>query len=167
MSETKTIEIVAGYSGKVGNIHGDQYGSESPFFSSKEIIEDWQGTDDEKQRRQLELAIEVNDMYNAWKEEAQRPKIVKHAKPDPICFVDAMEITRQNAIALITEHLLWYEKSGNKNVAMVIFKDMFNMELDGDLQKLPWYGARRLEKKLYVWQHRLNGNEVKKTKEKA
>jgi len=162
MSETKkTIEIVAGYSGKVGNIPGDKYGSESPFFSLKEIIEDCKLTDTEIQERHIELSMECYNKFQAFKEEALKPQLVEAPEIDPKCSVPQMEEIRQKAIALIGEQGKWFQDNDYQKDFRVLFNNIFKKDFDGDLQKLSFGGARRLNRQLGALQNRLNG----KTKE--
>ena len=157
---SKTIEIVASYSGTVNT---GNYNNESPFFSIKEVIEDWKGTDDEAQKWQLELAMECYDKFQAFKEEALRPLVVKGTEPDPKCSVPEMETIRQKAIELIGEQGKWFQENDFQVEFRVLYNDTFKKDFDGDLQKLTFAGSRTFNRKLGALQHQLNG----KTKKKA
>jgi len=165
MSEEKEpVYITASYTGKVGNIPGDKYGHESPGIYIKEQFE---GTDEERHVRQWGLILECYDMYQAFKEEALRPLVVNGTEPDPKCSVPQMEAIRQEAITLIEEQGKWFQDKGFQVEFRVLYNEIFKKDFDGDLQKLSFSGSRTLNRKLGALQHKLNGKNEVKTKEKA
>jgi len=97
--EIELTYITASYTGKVGNIPGDKYGHESPGIYIKEPF---LGTDEERHDRQWKLILECYDMYQAFKEEAQKPMVVRDYKHKPECSAPQMEEIRLRAIKLIT-----------------------------------------------------------------
>ncbi len=157
---SKTIEIVASYSGTVNT---GNYNNESPFFSIKEVIEDCQLSEEELFNRHLELSMECYDKFQAFKEEALRPLVVKGTEPDPKCSVPEMETIRQKAIELIAEQGKWFQEKDFQVEFRVLYNNIFKKDFDGDLQKLTFGGSRNFNRKLGALQHQLNG----KTKEKA
>lgn len=163
---SKTIEITAGYGGKIGNIPGDKYGHESPPFFRKEIIPDAEVTDDEVQARHFELAMECYDLYQAFKEEAtrRRPSLL-----EPVCSAPQLEEIRQKAIGLIKVQGKWFNDNKEAGVFKVLFEAVTGgkFETEHQIEMLTFGDSRHLNRILGAWQHRLNGNGVKKTKEKA
>ncbi len=150
----KTIEIVASYSGTVNT---GNYNNESPFFSIKEVIEDWQGTDEEAQERHLELAMECYEKFWEFKEEALRPMVVNHPTPDPKSSVPQLEEIRQKGINLITEQGKWFQDNGFQGEFRGAYQELFKKEFDLDLQKISLTGVRHFNRKLGALQHQLNG----------
>jgi len=158
----KTIEITASYS---GTVHVGNYSNESPFFSIKEVIEDCQLTDDEIEIRHLELSMQCYNKFQAFKEEALLPLILKGTEPDPKCTIPKWEEMRQTGIAEIAERGKWFQDNEHQVKFRILFNDIFKKDFDGDLQKLSFMGVKTLNRKLGALQHQLNG--VKKTEEKA
>ena len=149
---SRTIEITASYSGKVNT---GNYSGESPFFSIKEIIEDYKGTDDDIQKRQLELAMECYEKFEAFKLEALRPQLAAGNEPDPKSEVPQMEEIRQKAIELIIEQGKWFKDNDYSVEFRVCFNETFKKDFDGDLQKLSFTGARHLNRNLGALKYRL------------
>jgi len=158
----RTVEIVASYSGtvNVGN-----YSNESPFFSIKEIIEDCSFSDEDISDRQLELTMQCYDKFQAFKEEALLPLILKGTDPDPQCTIPKWEEMRQSGIEEIAERGKWFQDNDYQVEFRVLFNNIFKKDFDGDLQKLSFMGVKTLNRKLGALQHQLNG--IKKTKEKV
>ncbi len=156
----KNIEIVASYSGTVNT---GNYNNESPFFSVKEVIEDCKLTDAQIEERQLELSMLCYDKFQAFKEEALTPLLVKGTEPDPKCTIPRWEDMRQSGIKEIAERGKWFQDNNHQVEFRVLFNDIFKKDFDGDLQKLSFSGVKTLNRKMNALQHYLNGkpNEVK------
>lgn len=154
----KTIEIVASYSGTVNT---GNYNNESPFFSIKEIIEDCKLTDKEIEKRHLELVMGCYDKFQAFKEEALHPLIVKGYEPDPKSSVPQIEAIRQKGIKIITEQWRWFHDNGFQKEFNDLFNEIFKKCFDGELQKLSMGGVRTFDRKLCALKHCLEGNSGK------
>jgi len=159
----KTIEIVASYSGKIGEIPGDKYGSESPFFSRKLVIEDCVLSEEDVLTLQLDLALECYDLFQAFKEEAIRRK----SSFEPVCSEPKLEEIRQKAIVLIREQGKWFKDKKEAGAFKVLFEMVTGdkLETEHQIEMLTFGNSRQLNRILGAWQSRLNG--VKKTEEKT
>ena len=161
---TRTIEIVAGYSGTVNT---GNYCNENPFFSIKEVIEDCKLTDEEISNRQTELVLQCYNKFQAFKEEALFPLLVKGFEPDPKSSVPQIEEIRQKAIKIISEQGKWFQDNDFQKEFRVLFNETFKQDFDDDLQKLSFSGARTFNRKLGALQDHLSKKRSVKIKEKT
>lgn len=149
--EIELTYITASYTGKVGNIPGDQYGHEAPGIYIKEPF---LGTDEERHARQWKLILECYDMYQAFKEEATRRK---NTIIEPVCSVPEMEAIRQAGIKVINEYGKWYKDNKEAGAFQVLFKqvtgDDFNTKQQ--IKDLTFGDARQLDRLLCAWKSKL------------
>ena len=142
-----TVEITASHSGKLGNIPGDTYGNESPFFSAKEILEvpdDWSHKD--RELYQAEMWLSAKELYDSAKEESLMKHLSPKGKPHT-CMSEAFEEIRQIAIKEIIK-----QGKGNKESVKGLFVGMFNEPLESldDLQRMGVQSARHFNRRLGV-----------------
>lgn len=155
--ETEPTFITASYTGKIGNIPGDQYGHEAPFVAIKEPFI---GTDEERHDRQWELILECYDMYQAFKEEATRRK---NTIINPVSSVPKMEEIRQEAIGLIKEQGKWFKDNKETGAFKVLYRQVTGEDFTGkhDIDDLIWTDARQLNRLLGAWKLRLTKEKEK------
>jgi len=154
--EIEPTYITASYTGKIGNIPSDKYGHESPGIFIKEPFV---GTDEERYDRQWELILECYDMYQAFKEEAQKPIVVRTYKYKPECTVPQMEKIRLGAIALITRDVAWLNDNGFKQEFKKWWKDFVKEDYEGGLSALGFRGSRVVNRALGVFVKNLKEKE--------
>ena len=160
----KTVEIVAGYSGKKGD--GD-YGNDGILFSDKEIMENCDWTDEQKRDRKIKLMLENYDLYQEFKYAAEQEG---RKTPDPEPLSKEFAEIKQTALTLIAEQGKWFNKHKHASAFKVIYHQVTGLEFKLELDDLSWFNARRLNKRLDVWKYKLelNGTNGKtKQKEKA